>query len=219
MRRYFRRSPSKHNPLLIAALLVAAVIYNFFSPSADKPDSAPAQNNTAAVQSTNTAGSKQTAQTPGQTVSEFAWVDKTIPDGDTISVKTKKDGRKLRVRFLGIDTPETKQLHGPESQKTLENMIRAADYQVELRYQKTDQYGRAVALVFAKGKNLNLEQIKNGSAWYYRQFAKDLRAVDPEAPAAFDKAEKEARAERRGLWADRNPQAPWDWRKQNPRSK
>jgi endonuclease YncB( thermonuclease family) len=204
--------------LLIAALLAAAVIYNFFGPGADKTDSTPAQNNTAAVQSTGTADSRQTAQTQSLTESVFARVDKTIPDGDTISVVTDQ-GKKIRVRFLGIDTPETKQLHGPESQKTLENMIRAAGYKVELRYQKTDQYDRAVALVYANGKNLNLEQIKNGSAWYYRQFAKDLRAVDPSAPAAFEEAEKEARSQRLGLWKDANPQAPWDWRKEHPRNR
>lgn len=139
-----------------------------------------------------------------------------IPDGDTISVKTA-DGGKLRVRFLGIDTPESKQLHGPESQKTLERMIRAAGNRVDLVYQKEDRYNRVVALVFAGGKNLNYEQVKNGSAWYYYQYAKDLRAVDRDAPAKFEQAEKEARARRIGLWRDSNPQEPWQWRKEHPR--
>jgi endonuclease YncB( thermonuclease family) len=139
-----------------------------------------------------------------------------IPDGDTISVKAA-DGSKYRVRFLGIDTPESKQLHGPESQRTLERMIRDAGNRVDLVFQKEDRYGRIVAFVYAGGKNLNYEQIKNGSAWYYRQYQKDLKAIDPSAPAKFDEAERNARRSRLGLWKDSNPQEPWEWRKQHPR--
>jgi endonuclease YncB( thermonuclease family) len=137
-----------------------------------------------------------------------------IPDGDTISVMPDK-GEKIRVRFLGIDTPESKQLHGPESQKTLERMIRAAGSRVELQYRDKDHYGRVVAFVFANGKNLNYEQVKNGSAWYYRQYEKSLKAVDPSAPAKFAEAERNAKKQRLGLWKDANPQEPWEWRRQH----
>jgi endonuclease YncB( thermonuclease family) len=216
MRRFFRRSSGKHNPALLGALLAAAVIYNFFSPGGDKAGTEPDRSTApAAVQSA--AGSKQASEDFGRTISVLAQADRNIPDGDTISVITEK-GEKLRVRFLGIDTPETKQLHGPESQKTLENMVKAANYKVELRYRKTDRYGRAVAFVYANGKNLNYEQIKNGSAWYYRQYRKDLTALDASAPAKFEQAEKEARAQRLGLWKDANPQEPWEWRKEHPRN-
>jgi micrococcal nuclease len=42
-------------------------------------------------------------------------------------------------------------------------------------------------------------------AWWYRQFAKQ----DAVLPAL----EQEARAAKRGLWADRSPVPAWEWRR------
>jgi len=51
--------------------------------------------------------------------------------------------------------------------------------------------------------NINAEQVRRGMAWVYRQYAHDLSLYAIEA---------EAKAARRGLWADPAPIPPWEWR-------
>ncbi len=59
----------------------------------------------------------------------------------------------------------------------------------------------------------NLEQLKAGLAWYYRDYAHD---VSPENRPLYEAAEAEARAAKRGLWRSPQPQEPWALR--NPSS-
>jgi len=67
-------------------------------------------------------------------------------------------------------------------------------------------YGRVLAdLVDDKGRSISREMIKEGWAWWYKKYQplnKELAEL-----------EKEARAERRGLWAEENPVPPWAWRR------
>lgn len=49
----------------------------------------------------------------------------------------------------------------------------------------------------------NAEQVRRGMAWVYTKYSRD---------PAFLPLELEARAERRGLWADPAPAPPWEWR-------
>jgi micrococcal nuclease len=46
--------------------------------------------------------------------------------------------------------------------------------------------------------------VADGFAWRYVQYDK---------PGEFTAAEDDAREHRRGLWADPNSMAPWEWRK------
>ena len=43
----------------------------------------------------------------------------------------------------------------------------------------------------------------DGLAWHYVRYSKDARLAA---------AERDARAARRGLWADKAPVPPWEWR-------
>jgi endonuclease YncB( thermonuclease family) len=141
-----------------------------------------------------------------------------VHDGDSITVMTA-DGRKLKVRLIGIDTPEIGQPYASESRDALRRMVAAAGNRVELVYQKTDRYKRTLALVIANDRYLNHDLIRGGWAWYYRQYRKDLEAVKPGAPVTFAEAERYARSHRLGLWRDPAPKAPWDWRKEKRRRK
>ena len=51
------------------------------------------------------------------------------------------------------------------------------------------------------GNNVNLELVKGGWAWRYPQYDK---------PGDYIQAEQEARDNKRGLLADKDPTAPWD---------
>ena len=62
------------------------------------------------------------------------------------------------------------------------------------------QYGRTVATVYLDdGRELNLEILKAGYAWHYKRYSNRKDYAD---------AESYARAERLGLWADRDLTPP-----------
>jgi len=54
--------------------------------------------------------------------------------------------------------------------------------------------------------------VTQGMAWWYRAYAPEQT---PEARGQYEFAEAEAKARRVGLWSDREPVAPWEWRKGN----
>lgn len=125
-----------------------------------------------------------------------------IADGDTLTLL--KDNKKVKIRLGGIDAPERKQAFGNRSRESLEELC--AGKQASYRTQDTDRYGRVVAQVTCEGKDANRAQVERGMAWVYEQYNKDR---------ALPGLEAQARAERRGLWADARPVAPWSWRKSN----
>jgi micrococcal nuclease len=52
---------------------------------------------------------------------------------------------------------------------------------------------------------VNLALVAEGLAWHFKRYSDDENLAE---------AEIAAREERRGLWADPLPVAPWDWREQ-----
>ena len=87
---------------------------------------------------------------------------------------------------------------------------------VTVAYEKTDQYGRLVGKIIFEGKDINLEQVKAGMAWHYKEYQ---REQTPEDPELYAKAEDEARTARRGLWRDPNPVEPSAFRKEEKRER
>ena len=85
---------------------------------------------------------------------------------------------------------------------------------VIVEWHKKDPYGRLVGVVFVDGHDVNLEQVRAGFAWWYREYAREQTPEDREGYAL---AEKAARERKFGLWADRNPVPPWEWRKNGNR--
>lgn len=129
-----------------------------------------------------------------------------VSDGDTITV-LDGERRQHKIRLNGIDAPESAQDFGQTSKKNLSGLI--FDKEVVVSWSKVDRYGRIVGTVLIGGVSANLEQLKAGLAWYYRQYAGDVPA---ENRPLYEKAEIEARATRRGLWQQPNPQPPWEFR-------
>lgn len=126
-----------------------------------------------------------------------------ISDGDTFKICSGDSC--VKIRLYGIDTPEKKQPYGPEARDYLSKLITGKKITYEVK--ATDRYKRSVCLVYADGLCVNKELVKAGYAWAYRQYLKG-----PYASEYID-SEREARAAKRGLWADSNPQPPWEYRK------
>ena len=133
-----------------------------------------------------------------------------VTDGDTIQL-VDHAGTKLRVRFFGIDAPETAhtgkpgQPYGDEAAAALKTKV--SGQRVRLDIQAVDQYHRVVAIVMLSGRDVNKEMVAEGWAWAYRQY------LDRPHASAYIRAEEEARSSRLGLWQQGNTQPPWAFRR------
>lgn len=129
-----------------------------------------------------------------------------IGDGDTITV-LDAERQQHKIRLMGIDAPEHNQAFGERSRQNLAALTFGKDVSVD--WNKQDRYGRTVGKVMVNGVDANLEQIKDGMAWWYEKYRKEQTQADQQL---YSQAEKVARAGRMGLWRDPDPVAPWDWR-------
>ena len=100
-----------------------------------------------------------------------------VADGDTVTVGLD-NGKRERIRFEGIDAPESSQTYGRESRKNLIDLLEKYGSCVIVEYDRRDNYGRIVGKVISGGVDLNLEQVKSGSAWVYRNYLKNLSLAD-----------------------------------------
>ena len=134
-----------------------------------------------------------------------------VKDGDTIVVSPLDGGNFITCRLYGIDTPETAkrgksgQPYGMEATKELKSLILAETIEVTTTGAKT--YNREVCLIEKDDVDINLEMVKRGYAWAYREYLKRPHASE------YIEAENEARSEKLGLWKDNNPIPPWEFRK------
>lgn len=125
-----------------------------------------------------------------------------VSDGDTLTVLTAEK-RQVKIRLHGIDAPETGQDFGSRAKQTASEM--AFGKQVTIREMDRDRYGRTVAeVILPDGRNLNRELTRRGMCWWYRQYA----PADQELAGL----EAEAKAAKRGLWAQPGAVPPWEWR-------
>jgi micrococcal nuclease len=126
-----------------------------------------------------------------------------IVDGDTIDIRDDDRGR-LRVRILGIDTPETKKpgytvgCWGPEATEFAKATMlgQRVALVTDPTQDATDRYGRTLAyLVRGDGWDYSVEAARAGTAHSYVYAHHPVSRYD-----AIAAAENEAREARRGLW-------------------
>ncbi len=132
-----------------------------------------------------------------------------IQDGDTVTVLDAAN-QQHRIRLAGIDAPEKAQAFGTAAKDHLARL--AFGKQADLRCAKRDRYGREVCSLYVGARDVGLEQVRSGYAWWYREYAREQSLEDR---TVYEIAEGDARDARRGLWRDASPQAPWAWRRQS----
>ncbi len=130
-----------------------------------------------------------------------------ITDGDTLVILDATQTQH-KIRLAGIDAPESKQPFGQKSKERLSQSV--AGQQVAVDWSKRDRYDRIIGKIIYDGKDVNLAQIRTGLAWWYRKYAQEQSPVDRQL---YEAAEDRARADQVGLWSDKDPIPPWDWRK------
>ncbi len=125
-----------------------------------------------------------------------------VADGDTFTLLV--DGNQIRVRIYGIDAPEVGQAYSQKSRLFLSGMI--AGKCVLAIVKEFDRYGRAIAKVETDEiDDVGLQMIHAGYAWHYSYFDKSQE---------YTEAEQDARDHKAGLWEDKNPINPYEYRKQ-----
>lgn len=125
-----------------------------------------------------------------------------VIDGDTIDVRSDERGR-LRIRILGINTPETKfkvECGGPEASTYGHKLL--DDQRVAIvadpTQDNTDRYGRTLAYVFlTSGDNYSVLAARSGHARAYVYGHRPSQWADRIAAA-----ERQAQADGIGIWGD-----------------
>jgi micrococcal nuclease len=126
-----------------------------------------------------------------------------VHDGDTLTgLNDQKE--QVKVRLDAIDAPELGQPFGRASKKALSDKVFGKDVVVTVKTK--DRYGRTVGHVLIDKRDINLEMLEEGMAWHYKKYDHNKR---------LSEAEESARAAKKGLWQDRDPEPPWDWRKRD----
>lgn len=130
-----------------------------------------------------------------------------IVDGDTIDVLAPNHQQR-EIRLEGIDAPKEGQPFAHESLRHLRELVFSKD--VSLNCNDGMTYSRFVCKVtLPNAEDVNLDQIKSGMAWHYREFQRLETAADR---AAYGAAEAAARHAHLGLWSDPHPVEPEDYR-------
>jgi len=130
-----------------------------------------------------------------ESVGEIAVVSRVI-DGDTVELA---DGR--RVRYIGIDTPEAVDPRKPvecfarEAKEENRRFVEGKTVRLEKDISETDNYGRLLRYVYRGEVLVNESLLRNGFA-HASTYPPDVRYQD-----RLVAAEREARENKRGLWA------------------
>ena len=137
-------------------------------------------------------------------------------DGDSASIKLS-DGNKEKVRFIGVDTPETKhptkpvQPYGPEASEFTTEHLKGKQVYLEKDVTERDKYGRLLAYIWLekptsgddkemRAKMFNARLLLEGYA-QLMTIPPDVKYVD-----YFTKYQTEARKNNKGLWGMANIQ-------------
>ena len=131
-----------------------------------------------------------------------------VADGDTITV-LDANNTQHKIRLQGIDAPEKAQAFGQKSKQALHQLVHSK--QVTIEFQEKDKYGRTVGKVLLNGNDICLAQIKLGMAWHYKQYESEQSKEDR---AQYSQTEQDAKDRKVGLWNDKTPIPPWEFRRQ-----
>ncbi|MEA3345319.1 MAG: thermonuclease family protein [Chloroflexota bacterium] len=136
------------------------------------------------------------ARTPVPTPMQAEWATVVrVVDGDTVELE---DGHK--VRYIGIDAPETKhpwkpvEWMGPEAAAKNKELVEGEVVRLEKDVSETDKYGRLLRYVWVGDLMVNAELVRSGYA-RASTYPPDVKYAD-----LFLKLQREAREAGRGLW-------------------
>lgn len=119
-----------------------------------------------------------------------------VIDGDTIEIEGG-----YRLRYIGIDTPETVhpnqpvECFGKEASNKNRELVEGRIVRLERDITEFDRYGRLLRYVWVDNTLINEALVKEGYATSYT-YPPDVKYQE-----RFVQAEREARENKKGLWA------------------
>ena len=129
-----------------------------------------------------------------------------VSDGDTIVIEPIQGGHRAKVRLHGIDAPELRQPYGQAAKTFVLNTVLYKEVDIHQASQGTDRYGRIVAIVDVPGTGILQELLLDaGLAWVWSKYCLDC--------GEWEGLQANAARLDKGLWADKKPTEPWEWRK------
>jgi len=141
------------------------------------------------------------AQTPKNNTKLILGKVVAITDGDTFKL-LDQDSTLHRIRVANIDCPEKKQPFSTRAKQFTSDQI--FNKNITIKVQSKDRYGRVIAnVIYNDSLNLSKELLKAGMAWHFVKYSKDK---------SLQFFENEARLKNVGLWTDKAPIPPWEWR-------
>lgn len=180
--------------LLTLLLFATGVVFQIASPA---PPSSPKTTFTPSI-----------SPSSNENRTQKAYVMRVI-DGDTVEVLT--DGQIQKIRYIGIDTPETVdprkpvQCFGREASLKNKELVEGKEIKIEKDVSETDTFGRLLRYVYVGDPSpstdgsgqvfVNEELVRQGYA-HAATFPPDVKYQE-----LFREAQKEAQSENRGLWS------------------
>jgi len=127
-----------------------------------------------------------------------------VSDGDTVWVQPLSGGRYRKLRLDGLDAPEICQRGGTQSRDALAQ--RVLKQNVTVTEGQRDTYGRGLAKLEHRGKDVGGWLVGEGQAWSSRWRG----SLGP-----YQAQEALARVQRRGVFAQANAELPRTFRQRH----
>ncbi|HVM90315.1 MAG TPA: thermonuclease family protein [Verrucomicrobiae bacterium] len=163
----------------------------------------PAPTGPAPSAATSTAPLAQATSTHTVVTSTNAFVVRDV-DGDTIEARLDGEKDDVKIRFLGVNTPESVdprkpvECFGKEASKHTKAILEGTRVRLESDPQadEVDKYGRLLRnVILEDGTDFNASLVRDGYAYAYLDFP-----LNKQRKAQLADLQKEAEAAKRGLW-------------------
>jgi endonuclease YncB( thermonuclease family) len=128
-----------------------------------------------------------------------------VNDGKTITVENT--GRRIKVVLKAAESPEKDQPYGDVARLHLAGFV--LNRRVVVEYTGLGAGALLIAKVFCDDRDIGLQMIRDGVAWFDRNYESELGA---QAQRLYADSDQAARSEHRGIWQDSAPVPPWEWR-------
>lgn len=151
-------------------------------------------------------------------VAPFPAVALAVEAGDVVVLRHARSQRIERVRLAGIDAPEADQPHGTAAATALRRRLSGASLIVSATGRAPDgslagwvcvtevpYFERWSYPACNPAESVNRALVEAGQAW-----------AEGDAADSVAEAQRLARSQRAGLWADPGPVPPWQWRALDP---
>ena len=146
---------------------------------------------------------KPTTRTRGEVTLEGPYRVTRIVDGDTFVIK--KDGAEVKVRLIGVDTPESvapessgkeNTREGEKAAQYLKSLINDKNVYLEYDLDTYDQYGRLLAYVYKSDQETMVQRVllSEGMAMVVT-YQPNVKYADE-----FVRLQREAREAGKGFW-------------------